>query len=62
MCKPEVAVSLDLGPEFQAFYQRVYTAMNNIQASHGNPAKAKELTRIMDEWWVGKISALVYST
>ena len=44
------AATLEIGPEFQALYQRVCTAMNNIQYSHGTPAKAKELTRIMDEW------------
>ena len=49
--KPEAVPSLDLGTEFQALYQRVVTAMNNVQVSHGTPAKAKELTKIMDEWY-----------
>ena len=44
------AATLKIGPEFQALYRRVCTAMNNIQYSRATPAKAKELTRIMDEW------------
>ena len=50
--KPEAVLTVDLGTEFQVLYQRVVTAMNNIQYSHGTPAKTKELTKIMDEWYV----------
>ena len=53
MLKSEIhgsSSSLDLGVDFQTLYQRVSAVMNAIQHTHGTPAKAKELVRIMDEW------------
>jgi len=41
---------MELGPEFQNLYQRIASAMSNIQSTHGTAAKTKELTKILDEW------------
>ena len=43
-------VMMELGPEFQNLYQRITSAMSNIQSTHGTTAKTKELTKILDEW------------
>ena len=48
--KSEATFSFELGPEFQNLYNQVCAAMNTIQHSHGTPAKAKELTKIVDQW------------
>lgn len=42
-------VQLDIGPEFQALYSRVCTALNAIHNSRGASSKVKDLTRIAEE-------------
>ena len=48
--KESHAVHEEFGSEFYSFYQRVCTAMHNVD---GQPAqRAKELVTIAEEWYV----------
>ena len=47
--KESHAVYEEFGSEFYSLYQKVCTAMRNVDAQ---PKQAKELVNVVDEWYV----------